>query len=126
MKRDAITDEALDSILSEWHAWASADGVGRGFPSRAVACGNFRISRQYDYDNGVLDGDIDNTRMRDVDFQVREMQDPHRSAIYANAKALCTGFAVWRHPRIAPEDQERITGEARAILSGRLTAAGIL
>lgn len=126
-----MTDDSaaiLDDILCRWHQWASAGSVARGYASRALVCGEFRVSRQYDDMNGALDDELEHTTMKTVDFQVSEMQDPWRSAIHANARALVVGAAVWSSPRLPSDRLERlhVIAEARVQLSERLLVAGVL
>ena len=119
-------DLTLDDLLYRWHAWSQTDDPGRGYNRRALVCGDFRISRQYDDCNGQLDADVDKAQVHAVEFAVRQMAEPWRWAIYANARAIYTGAAVWSHPRVPREDQQRVTFEARAMLTTRLHAAGVM
>lgn len=124
----ADEDQILDDLLSRWHHWAAqAKGV-KAWAPKALVCGEFRISRQYDDVNGALDDDIEDERMRAVDFQVTEMADPWRSAIYALARNLCTGLAVWSSPRLPvdPACRAAVVTEARVRLAQRLVVAGVM
>jgi hypothetical protein len=100
----------------------------RGYASRSLVCGEFRISRQYDYDNGAWDQDIEDYQMRSVDFQVSEMQDPYRTAIHINAKCLTLGVYVFTSPRLPDNSADRrtLTNQARDLLVCRLVAAGVI
>lgn len=118
----------LDSLLCEWHQWAQATRHVIGFNRRSLVAGDYRTSRQYDDANGALDDALDDFRMRQVDFEVTQMADPRRSAIYANARALVLGVVVFMHPRL-PSDRvqrEQVINEARAELVRRLVSAGVL
>jgi hypothetical protein len=120
--------ETLEQILAEWHQWQRGDGVARGYAPKALVCGDYRISRQYDSDNGALDDDLDDFRMRTVDFEVREMPEPWRSAVYVLARALTVGCMVIMSPRL-PQDRaerERVMTQARAMIAKRLKAAGVM
>ena len=126
-----MTDDSsaiLDDILCRWHQWASGGSVASGYASRALVCGDFRVSRQYDDVNGALDDELDHATMKSVDFQVSEMRDPWRSAIHANARALVVGAAVWSSPRLPADRVERlrVIADARVELTRRLILAGIL
>lgn len=121
-----VTAAALDDLLSRWHHWASSRPACKGFAPKALVCGDYRTSRQYDDTNGALDDDLDASTMRTVDFQVSEMADPWRSAIYALARSLSCGYAVWSSPRIAPGDRQAVEAEARKRLTARLVSAGVL
>lgn len=122
----AERDAALDDILSRWHHWRSMGGIVKGYADHSLVCGDYRTSRQYDDVNGALDDELEDIRMRQVDFEVSELPDPWRSAIHALARSLCTGAAVFHSPRIAPADRARVTAEARAKIEDRLVSAGVL
>ena len=119
---------SLDDILSRWHSWQGGYKDVRGFKGRALVVGDFRISRQYDSDNGALDDEIEDATMRSVDFEVSEMKEPHRSAIYALARALNIGLMVFSSPRLPadPKEKHLVINTARGILVARLVEAGIL
>lgn len=121
-------DASLDDILSRWHHWASNRLMVRGYASRALVCGNYKVSRQYDDQNGALDGDIEADQMKAVDFQVSEMVDPYRSAIHCHARNLYLGVTVWGSPRLPDDAESRawIVAKAREMLQRRLTLAGVL
>lgn len=125
---EPTTAQALDEILCRWHAWQQRDTVGRGYNRRALVCGDYRISRQYDDENGALDDSIESDIMRTVDFQVQQMKDPHRAAIYALARALVVGARVWTSPRLPQDRMERIecVAMARTLLTNRLRSAGVM
>ena len=125
---EPTTAERLEDLLSRWHQWQQRDTVGKGYNRRALVCGEYRISRQYDDENGALDDSIEADTMRTVDFHVRQMQDPHRAAIYALARALACGARVWSSPRLPQDRMERISciAMARTLLTNRLRSAGVL
>lgn len=122
------SDAALDDLLSRWHHWASRARLVRGYAPRALVCGDFKVSRQYDDSNGALDADMENDTMASVDFHVSEMADPYRTAIHCNARNLSLGLSVWSSPRL-PKDRDAraaIVATARGILLKSLTAAGVI
>ena len=117
----------LDDILARWHSWA------RGYSAVPVTGADpmFRdakAGRCWDSADDILEAEINSKIMKAVDFQVGEMKDPHRSAIYENARNCATGVAVWRSPRLPASVEERsiILLEARNQLMRRLMAAGVL
>lgn len=118
----------LDDLLSRWHSWQGGFKATRGFKGKALVVGDFRISRQYDSDNGALDDDLENLTMGAVDFQVAEMVDPYRAALYAQARELCTGIAVWTSARLSSDKAEReaTTKVARQLLTTRLVSSGVM
>lgn len=117
----------LDDILSRWHAWA------KGF-SIVPVCGAdpmFRDAKSrggWDSADDILDSAINAKIMKAVDFQVSEMLEPHRTAIYVTARNLHTGVSVWRSPRLPADPLLRgeIVVDARIQLTCRLMSAGIL
>jgi len=120
-------DSILDGLLAAWHQWQRVQPV-RGFGSRALVCGEYVTSRQYDDSNGALDAALEQRTMKSVDFQVSQMVDPFKAAIYANARALAVGCSVWSSPRLPQDAGERqaVVLHARAILARRLQSAGVL
>lgn len=120
--------ETLDSLLCQWHQWADGQRSVRGYASRALVCGEYRVSRQYDDSNGALDDDLDNATMKTLDFQVSEMAEPYKSAIYALAKNLTVGNEVFISPRLPASKAARdmVTAQARNMLTARLISAGVL
>ena len=125
----ARTNSDLDGVLQDWHAWESQYTPTRGFATRALVVGEFRISRQYDDSNGALDDDLHNRRMRDVAFEVGELPTDQRYAICDYTKGLSVGGAmVWRNPRLPSDDAERLTilRQAKQALIAKLVGRGIL
>lgn len=121
-------EASLDALLIIWHTWASSESVGQGYPSEAPGTKMYRVSRQYDYENGAIDGEVDSTVASAVDHLVDTLVDPYRTAIRLNAKNLKTGVHVWRSPRLTfdPVERARIVVEARSQLARKLQAAGLL
>jgi len=125
---DKIQAATLDQLLGAWHNWQAGYSGARGYPSRAAGVGEFRISRQYDAENGALDGELDSRTMKAIDFQVSEMADPHRAAIYQQARSLACGVSVFGSPRL-PQDRTAvlvIISDARDMLVVRLVGCGVM
>lgn len=121
-------EASLDALLIMWHTFASQEGVGWGYPSRAPASHQYRCSRQYDDQNGSLDGDVDKQIAKAVGHQVDKMTEPHRTAIHINARNLKTGVSVWQSPRLPSDQLERahVVAAARNMLARRLMTEGLL
>ena len=121
-------DEILDDILSRWHSWGKHQGGVRGFAPCAAGMEQYRCSRQYDDVSGALDDDLEHRRCKQVDIDVLQMNQPHRSAIHVLARNLSTGYFVWANPRLPydPEEREAIVREARVIIAKKLLASGVL
>lgn len=125
---ERVRAAALNQILSDWHQWQIGYRHGKGFPGTASGMSWYRASRQNDDTNGAFDAEMNSRTMRDVDFHVTEMRDPHRTAVYLNARNLALGLKVFRSPRL-PQDEMaclKIIAEARDILMGKLEKAGVL
>lgn len=118
----------LDSLLARYHHWARGYKATRGFKSKALVVGDYLVSRQYDDLSGALDDDLEDFTMRTVDFQVNEMQEPYRTAIHMEARALNLGLDVFTSPRLPedPAERRRIVQLARHQLTQRLESAGVM
>ena len=123
----SLIDAALDEILCAWHQHFR-DSVGRGFNRCSVGFDKYRTSRQYDDTNGALDARLEHDRMESVEFHVCQMRDPHKAAIYAQARALVLGIHVFNSPRLPLDREERaiVISDARAMLVRRLQDAGVM
>ena len=127
-ERTHTTEASLDALLVMWHTFASQEGIGWGYPSRAPASHQYRVSRQYDDLNGAIDGDVDRTLAQAVGHQVDKIADPHRTALHMNARNLASGVSVWVSPRLPANQIERarIVSDARDMLARRLMAEGLI
>ena len=124
-----LESETLDDLLSRWHSWALSDRGVRGFNRKALVVGDCRPRRlQHEGQQDQLDADIDTAQCRQVDHEVRQLEDPYRTAIYLDARNLCTGVAVWNSRRLPSDPQERavIVKAARGYLTVRLQSAGVM
>jgi hypothetical protein len=124
--RQAESDAKLDDLLSRWHFWQTKTRGVHSFAPKALVCGDYRTSRQYDDENGALDDALEVHTMRQIDFEVQELGDPWRSAIYAIARSLFTGAAVFHSPRIPAIQRAQVSIDARGRLVIRLVSAGVM
>ena len=125
------TDAILDDILARWAWWLRPVNVGRGHEKRAAGCGDYRSSRQYDDANGALDEWAEHQQCKAVDAEIQRMPDdprPLRTALHAEGRRLVVGVDVYRSPRLPADAQVRavVIRDARAMLLGRLTTAGLV
>lgn len=125
------TGAILDDILCRWHRWQHASGRTRGFTGGGNMTGQYQTPHSYlDEVDADQDTDVKVERniMRQVDFEVRQLPDPWRSAIYALARALSVGVTVFRSPRLPadPAARKLIVSEARARLTTRLASSGVI
>jgi hypothetical protein len=126
MMRDDQT-AILDDLLSSWHRWAKGETHVDGYASTSAGLGDWRASRQWDDQNGSLDGELDKSTMKTIDFQVSQMVDPYRAAIHMNAKNLAAGRQVFQSPRVPTGiEGANILKTARATLILRLVNAGVI
>lgn len=117
----------LEDILARWHSHC------KGY-SAVPVCGadpmfrNAKSRSGWDSADDVMDAQINAKIMKAVDFQVGEMKEPHRSAVYELARNLHSGVSVWKSPRLPRDPLERgvIVVEARQQITKRLMAAGII
>lgn len=121
-------DASLDAHLMLWHSWARGEHVGQGYPSEAAGMKMYRPSRQYDYENGAIDGDVDSTIAAAIEAAVEEMRDPHRTCLRIEARNLATGVRVWVSARLpmCPVERSVIRMEARNQLLRKLQSLGLL
>lgn len=119
--------QILDDILSRWHSWARSYKANQQTP-RDPVFRDAKSGRGWDSTDEIIEDEIHDSMMEAVDFQVSEMKDPHRAAIYALARNLSTGRSVWMSPRLPVDPLERATvvAEARNILTRKLMACGVM
>lgn len=124
----ADVNARLDDLLSRWDHWAQTQRVTKGYAPKALVCGDFRISRQYDYDNGAMDADIEDGTMKVVHFHLAETPEPYRSALYCQARNLRLGLDVWASPRLPgdPMARAQVLASGRSMIVKRLTLAGVM
>jgi hypothetical protein len=126
MMRDE-TDAILDDLLSRWHSWCkgasyinpiSADPMFR----------NAKSGRAWETQYEIAENQLNADTMEAIDFEVGEIAEPHRSAIYANARNLASRHAVWTSPRLPTDPKARalVVLEARILITKRLLRAGIM
>lgn len=126
----AARAELLDDLLSRLHndLMQRRQSVSRGYSSFSPAVGRYLVSRQYDDDNGALYDDEESDLVDKVERAILAIPEPGRSALYAQARALCLGTSAITSPRL-PVDQAaraKILAEARELLALQLIAAGLL
>jgi hypothetical protein len=125
MMRDE-SDQIMDDLLSRWHSWCqgfrlSAQTMNPVFRQAKRAKGEQTLE-------AISEDAWLNGAMKALDFQVSEMQDPYRAAIYITARNCYTGRSVWISPRLPKDATERaaIVAQARSMLLRRLLRAGIM
>lgn len=122
------TDQILNDLLARWHHWSVTTPPDTGFPAENPTCRLYRVSRQYDSDNGASDTDAETRILNAVDHCIDRIEQPHRTAVQVNARNLATGYAVWRSPRLPAEPIKlaQLLADARAMLLIELRMAGVM
>lgn len=117
----------LDDLLSRWHAWSAGYSLSSS-PSTSPMFRQAKSSRSWDSSTEIVHDEVESSTMEKVDFVVCEMQEPHRSAIYAHARNLCTGQKVWSSPRLplCPQERSIVLMEAVNKLSWVLHDEGVI
>lgn len=117
----------LDDLLSRWHSWARSYKANQQTP-RDPVFRDCKSGRGWDTTDQIIEDEVQSDQMEAIDFQVGQMQDPHRAAIHILARNLSTGRNVWLSPRVPTDPMHRaqIVGEARSILTGRLMSCGVM
>ena len=123
----AVIAATLEDILSRWHHYTQQYKLTAGIGGQPM----FRYTqrpRGGQTVEALLDDDAERGQMEGVDFQVSEMQDPHRAAIYILARNLSTGRSVWMSPRLPQDPLQRATivAEARNQITNRLMRCGVM
>jgi hypothetical protein len=123
-----LEEAAIDDVLSRWHHWACDDRTAAGYPTSSTIGRGYLVSRQWDWSQGVEDGDVELVVMQAVDAIIDRIPEPFRNALHLNARNIVCGVAVWRSPRLPDDDVERahIVAEARAQLLAALRVAELL
>jgi hypothetical protein len=114
-----LIDAQLDRFLILYYSFERRYSPARGYPSTAAGCSQYRVSRQYDDENGQLDADADRVIASAVQHIINtKMEEPYRTAITVNARNLYTGNFVWLSPRLPQDRVERnlIIQQARRIM----------
>lgn len=115
----------LDSLLSQWHSWAQGENHARGYANTSAGLSGYRPSRQHNIDDLYVE--TDKSTMMTVDFQVSQMADPYRAAIYMEAKNLSAGRHIFQSPRVPTGiEGANILRTARSTLIVRLVSTGVI
>lgn len=126
-EQQAVRAATLSDLLSRWHAWGRNYKANQQTP-RDPIFRDAKSGRGWDSTDEIIEDELMGSTMEAIDFQVSEMKDPHRSAIYVLARNLSTGRSVWLSPRLPQDALERATivAEARNILTARLMSCGVM
>jgi hypothetical protein len=119
---------SLDDLLCRWHSWQQAAVLTRGMNRKALVVGDYQAQGGYRIDDDVIDARSEHLTMKAVDFQVDQMVNPYRIAMYVMARAISLGVVVFCSPRLPPDRTERqvVCLEARRQAIDRFTRAGIM
>ena len=125
---DPSHSAALDDLLMRWWSWKPRIQPARGHGSVALGFESFRVTRQYDDQNGALYEDEEEQIMRAVEREVNFLETHHRTVIYVMARALTMGVLVFSSPRLPSDrvERERLVKQARGCLAARLISSGLM
>lgn len=123
-----LRQEVLDDLLSRWDHWLHPVRIGRGHSSTAAGCGLYRVSRQYDDENGALDDQVEHQVMLGVQTCVDRLDVRMQAAIHLDARNQHHGTTHWRAPLLpATESEARAAiAAARVRLIQLLCGAGLM
>jgi hypothetical protein len=94
-------------LLILWHRYESQWLPVEGYPSECPSTRGYQASRQYDGDNGAADAEEYGRLARHIGSIVRQIEDPHRTALCILAANRSSGAAVWRSV-ILPNDKDEL------------------
>lgn len=125
---DPTHSAALDDLLCRWWQWKAPIQPSKGHRSTAAGFQSFRVTRQYDDQNGALYDDEEQEIMRAVEREVNFLETHHRTVIYVMARALYVGALAFTSPRLPSDkaERERAVRQARGCLAARLISAGLM
>lgn len=117
----------LDTILADWHKWASAGNHESSVKPQPM-WKQSTTPRGWDTTAEIIDTVLENDLMEVVDFEVSELCDVYRTALQLYARNLVTGWSVWRSPRLPKDKKERevILIAAKNSITIRLRNAGVM
>lgn len=104
----SVQDEALNDLLVRWHRWNVTTPPETGFYTVNTSCKLYRPSRQYDWENGASDAEVETSIMEGVENCINQLGITDRTAIMLNARNLATGASVWQSPRLPVDPLERM------------------
>jgi hypothetical protein len=125
---DPVREALLDELLVRWWQWKAPIQPTLGHGSVALGFESFRVTRQYDDQNGALYEDEEEQIMRAVEREVNFLETHHRTVIYVMARALTLGVLVFSSPRLPSDrvERERLVKQARGCLAARLVSSGLM
>ena len=125
---EATPDDQLDDLLILWHNHMSSLKTADGYDRKSSVAGDYKISRQWDDQNGALDAELDLRKVGAVQYAVEQLVDPYRAAIYCLARGLMCGLMAWSSPRLPADDAARevVLRSARDQMIFRLSRAGVI
>ena len=127
-------DSILDSLLADWHCWAS----NYRYVSQSGSCAMFadaKSGRQHQDADELHDNAKHNKTMNEIEFAINgdkrgegAMLEPYKTSLSFKARNLVTGVSVWNSPRLPADPQARtvILMTAKNALMLRLNAAGVM
>jgi hypothetical protein len=112
MQRDDV--DPLYLLALWWEAESQWTPV-EGYPKECPSCRDWRSSRQYDDQNGAADTDSRGALIRHIAGVIKNIDEPHRTALYMVARNHATGASVWASARLPADPQARAEVVAEAV-----------
>lgn len=113
---DDLPDEArLIDLLVLWWRYESSWSPVRGYPKACPSTPGYRASRQHDGENGAAETDARGKDAARIGAIINAMEPLYRAALYDLAKSRSIGAAVYRHPLMPTDREDRARVVARAL-----------
>lgn len=128
-------DSILKDLLADWHRWMAATPINGSDRLDDPTFRDVKSGRCWDSADEIIEADLKSDTMKTIDFCVAGdargqggLDEPYRAAIYTVARNQCTGYSVWRNPRLPADPAERnvVVLEAKNMLIRKLLVAGVM
>ncbi|MCA3187902.1 MULTISPECIES: hypothetical protein [unclassified Cupriavidus] len=120
--------DAIDRLLTDWHAWGCGWQPVAGYPRDAAFATAYHSTNQWatpeDIDDAI-DRDLRERNARAIDPLIMALPLRERVAINVAVKNFAAGASVWTNPRW-PNSQQADYAHAKQLLAPRLMALGLI
>ena len=115
----------VEDLLQVWLAWTLRYRPPLGAPRASIYARGSDSSDVY-ADADEIDARIEAEQARQVDACIDTLSGSHKSTVGIHAANRYAGSAVFRNPRLAPEESHALYLEAKAILYRILLNKGLV